>query len=909
MATGGGAALEVLSKLSVSTTNDHDAPAVITLETCASEPIHIPGAIQPHGALLACRDAQLHVARVSANIEAWLGAPPAGLLGRSLLEFVDAASAARLQAAWRAERLRELSPMRLFGRGGDAFDAVLHRPEPGLLVVELERAEAPAGGGYLGFAERLRTSILRLQDASDLSGLCRVAAEEVREITGFDRVMVYRFDADWNGEVVSESKRPDLEPFLGLHYPAADIPAQARRLYTVNWLRFIADVAYQQVPIVPALDPTTRAPLDLSHAALRSVSPVHLEYLRNMGVTASMSVSLVIDGTLAGLIACHHYSGPRLIPYRTRDTAEFLGQALSWQLRVLEVAHQAERARATSVCEAEVVRAAVTNSDLLDGLSTPAMVRLTAAAGVAVVLQDGIRRVGDCPPHRTLSRLVDWLAERGADIFVSDNLNAEVPVVDDERFAGLLAVALSPPLREYLLWFRSPTERTVDWAGDPRKAVRIDDSEVPARLSPRGSFALWRETVRGRAAPWQRWEIEAASSLRKSLLGGVRVRVAQLREVNQRLLDADRAKDDFISTVSHELRTPLNAILGWTHLLQSGGAHEKVQHGLAVIERNARAQAQIVDDLLDVSRMVGGKLSLDVDSVDLVALVTSVLDSFEVAATAKQLRLKRILDPSAASVLGDGSRLRQVVSNLVGNAIKFTPRGGSITFVLRRAESDVEMTVTDTGEGIAEELLPLVFDLFRQGDAGMNRRSRGLGIGLAIARKLTEMHGGRITAESPGVGLGASFRVRIPMAPVLPRELVVAAPVASPAGVLVGMRVLVVEDEADARELVVQLLAGSGAEVTEASDAAMALAQLERRCFDVMVSDVGMPGQDGFQLIREIRSRGGEPRLPAIALTAYSRAYDRTGALQAGFDAHVPKPVDAAELITVIASVVGRLGR
>ena len=894
----------------MSTADPRDASAVpVTLDTCASEPIHIPGAIQPHGALLACRTEQLRVAHVSANIEAWLGAPPDAVLGRSLLELVDAASAARLRSAWHAERLRELSPMRVLGRDGAAFDAVLHRPEPGLLVVELERAEAPEGATYLGFEESLRTSILRLQGAGDIAGLCRVAADEVRRITGFDRVMVYRFDAEWNGEVVSESRRADLEPFLGLHYPAADIPAQARRLYTVNWLRFIADVGYRRVPIVPVQDPATGAPLDLSHAALRSVSPIHIEYLRNMGVTASMSVSLVIDGALAGLIACHHYGGPRLIPYRTRDTAEFLGQALSWQLRVLEVAHEAERSRATTACETDVVRSAVTNPDLLDGLSTPAMVHLTGASGVAVVLQEGIRRVGECPGHRTLIRLVDWLAERGADTFVSDNLGVDVPTVEDDRFAGLLAVALSLPLKEYILWFRAPTERVVDWAGDPRKSVQLGAGAAPARLSPRGSFALWRETVRGRAAPWRRWEIDAASSLRKSLLGGVRVRVAQLREVNQRLLDADRAKDDFISTVSHELRTPLNAILGWSHLLQSGAAREKVQHGLEVIERNARAQAQLVDDLLDVSRMVGGKLSLDVGSVDLVALVTGVIDSFEVAATAKQLRIKRILDPSAASVLGDGARLRQVASNLIGNAIKFTPRGGSITVVLRRAESDVELTVTDTGEGIAEELLPLVFDLFRQGDAGMNRRSRGLGIGLAIARKLTEMHGGRITVESPGAGQGASFRVRIPMAPVLPREVAADRSVAPSAGMLAGVRVLVVEDEADARELVVQLLAGSGAEVTEAADAAMALAQLEQRAFDVMVSDVGMPGRDGFQLIREIRSRGGKPRLPAIALTAYSRAYDRMGALQAGFDAHVPKPVDAAELITVIASAVGRLGR
>jgi len=883
----------------------------VTLDTCASEPIRIPGAIQPHGALLACRGDDLRVVQASADAAAWFGREGDVLLGRSLLELFDAASGERLVEARRAERVRELGSLRLVARGGRAVEVLPHRVAPDLLIVELEEAAAD-DAGRVGFDERLRAIIIRLQASRDIAGLYRELAAQFRGLTGFDRVMVYRFDAEWNGEVVAECKRDDLEPFLGLHYPAADIPAQARQLYTANWLRLIVDVAYRPRPIVPTLDPETGAPLDLSHAVLRSVSPIHIEYLRNMGVTASMSISLVHDGTLIGLIACHHYSGPRWIPHRTRDTAEFLGQAVSWQLRVLETAAAAERSRSAAACEAEVLRAAVNDADLLAGLATPTLLRLTASTGAAVVLQDGVRRIGECPGNAALVALVDALARCEVDVFATDCLAEAIPAASDERFAGLLAVALSNPLKEYILWFRPPTERTVDWAGDPRKSVTVDASGGQPRLSPRGSFALWRETVRGRSSPWQAWEVAAASNLRKSLLGGVRQRAAHLDELNRRLLDADRAKDDFIATVSHELRTPLSAILGWSHLLQQTGTMcDKTRHGLTVVERNAKAQAQLIDDLLDVSRMVSGKLSLDIESVDMVGLVESVLDGFEVAASAKQLRVRRILDPSSTPVLGDPTRLHQVVANLVSNAIKFTPRHGSITVALRRVESDIELIVEDTGEGIGEELLPLVFDLFRQGDAGMNRRSRGLGIGLAIARKLVELHGGRITAASPGVGRGATFCVRVPLSPLraeVPRTTPIPTP---PSGKLDGLRILVVEDEPDARELVSFILQSSGASVEAAGDAAGALAMLSDREYDVLVSDVGMPGQDGLEMIRAVRARGRDAggAIPAVALTAYSRAYDRTTALQAGFDAHVPKPVDAAELVVVVASAAGRRGR
>jgi len=882
----------------------------LSLDTCAREPIHIPGAIQPHGMLLVCGRDGLPIRQVSANAAAWLGYEASALLDTAFFALLVPASAAQLADALGHAVLREVSPLRLTLATGGALDALLHRVDD-RVIIELERpGEAPLSGPR-GFDPRLRGSILRMQHAASMTELFDVAADEVRTVTGFDRVMAYRFDDEWNGEVVAERKRADLAPFLGQHYPAADIPVQARRLYTINWLRLIADVNYAPVPLVPVLDPVTRAPCDLSHAVLRSVSPIHIEYLRNMGVTASMSVSLLVDGQLAGLIACHHYAGPRVIDAAGRDTAEFLGQSLSWQLRVLETALDAQRRQHVQHQEAELVRAMAGAADLLTGLAPAPLLALTDATGAAVVLEDGQRVFGDVPAPGQLTALVRWLRDRPDDVFVTTHLANEFAPAAGGAIAGLLAVTISRELGEYLMWFRPSTERTIDWAGDPNKVVVIENDTGAPRLSPRGSFAVWREVVKGRALPWRPWQVEAASNFRRVLLGGFRKRSVELRQLNARLLETDRIKDAFIATVSHELRTPLNAISGWTEMLQGGNLPvERTAHALEVIARNARAQKQIVDDLLDVSRIASGKIALDITSVDLPGLIDSVLDGSMLAIQAKGLRLKRVLDPSATPVLGDVARLRQVVNNLLTNAIKFTPKDGAITVFLRRLSSDVELMVQDSGKGIAPAFLPHVFEAFRQQDEAMNRRTQGLGLGLAIARKLVELHGGRIEAESEGEGRGAMFRVRLPMAPLRAHagDHAGAEHAFVARGELAGVRVLIVEDEDDARELLVALLGQCGAEISVASSAQAALAVIAARPLDVIVSDIGMPDTDGLELLRAVRALPGPERTtPAIALTAYTRAVDRTKALQAGFQAHVPKPVDAQELVTVISSVVGRL--
>jgi PAS domain S-box-containing protein len=379
--------------------------------------------------------------------------------------------------------------------------------------------------------------------------------------------------------------------------------------------------------------------------------------------------------------------------------------------------------------------------------------------------------------------------------------------------------------------------------------------------------------------------------------------------------DASAAKDEFLAVVSHELRTPLNAILGWVHMLRDNAVPEDRRgHALETIERNARAQNQLIEDLLDVSRIVSGKLRLDVSPVDLQSVVERAIETVRPAASAKSISLQATLDPNAGPVMGDADRLQQVVWNLLSNAVKFSPKDSGVHVVLCRRESNVELMVRDNGQGIDPLFLPHVFERFRQADAGAARGKGGLGLGLAIVRNLVELHGGSIRAESEGRGRGASFTVSLPISPLRSPSFVrppvlhltAAAPHLEYPSELEGIDVLVVDDEADARELLSALLARGGMRTTTAATVEEAITLVQKNRPDIVISDIGMPEEDGYVLIRRLRALaphdGG--RTPAVALTAFARTEERTKALVSGFNMHVPKPVEPAELLAVLASLV-----
>jgi signal transduction histidine kinase/ActR/RegA family two-component response regulator len=435
--------------------------------------------------------------------------------------------------------------------------------------------------------------------------------------------------------------------------------------------------------------------------------------------------------------------------------------------------------------------------------------------------------------------------------------------------------------------------------------------ERPVRTSTLLSLIASSQRARARQYEVRRYlaEREKAGAEREQLLESERTARGEAER-------ASRMKDEFLATLSHELRTPLHAVLGWTQVLRrTPQMSEEVAKGLSTIERNARAQARIIEELLDMSSIISGKVHLKVQQVDLAAIVTATADTVQPAAQAKGVGLQVQLDPHLGPVRGDPDRLQQILWNLMTNAVKFSRRGGQVKTTLAQRNSHLTVTVEDNGEGIDPGFLPHVFDRFRQADASRARSHTGLGLGLSIAKQLVELHGGTIAAHSAGRGAGATFRIELPLGPVpspagdlhqpgLPPEPETAAAAGVQAGGrdgLDGVKILVVDDERDSRLVMQRCLEGYGARVCVAASASEALACIGRSAPDVLVSDIGMPGQDGYELIRDVRALGGNSaRIPAIALTAYARAEDRASAVRAGYHAHVAKPVEPSELVAVI---------
>ncbi|MGR6965244.1 SpoIIE family protein phosphatase [Geodermatophilus sp. URMC 61] len=490
------------------------------LRRCADEPIAVPGAIQPHGALLAVTEPDLAVVVASANAADVLGTTPA-----CLADVLDPADLDRLRAGL-AGHLPEVNPMRVTVAGAEV-DLVVHRAD-GLLLTEWEPLAGAERADAVWHA-RLALVLQRLSASGTLDELTASLARDVRALTGFDRVMVYRFDPEWNGEVVAEDRRADLEPFLGLRYPASDIPAQARALYATNWLRLIPDATYRRVPLEPAANPVTGRPLDLSGAMLRSVSPVHLEYLANMGVVASMSVSLIDRGRLWGLVSCHHYRGPHRPSYADRVAAEFLGRTASLLLHTTVESGEQGRVVAVAQRQAELVAALgrtprTPAQALTEG--TPTVLDLLPAAGAAVRLDGRLHLLGSTPPAERVPGLVAALLAQ--DRPATDALGSVVPEAADvvDTAGGLLAVEVGGGGGDFLAWFRPETPREVTWGGNPYTPKTVETAAGP-RLSPRRSFAAWRETVRGTATPWRAHEVEAAQALAAHLTESALLRAGE----------------------------------------------------------------------------------------------------------------------------------------------------------------------------------------------------------------------------------------------------------------------------------------------------------------------------------------------------------------------------------------------
>jgi two-component system, chemotaxis family, sensor kinase Cph1 len=727
----------------------------LDITNCDREPIHIPGAIQPHGVLLALQEPDLIITQASENASDLFDVKMSTVLGRPLSSVLPDDFSMTVRAATERAHLAEANPVGIVV-SGRACDAVLHRYE-GTLMLEIEPrvAAAPAARTH----HPLRRAVSSLQAAATLPELLAAGAEVVRGLTRFERVMIYSFDEEGHGSVDAEVKSDGLDSYLGLHYPASDIPRQARELYLRNGIRYIPDARYTPVALTPEMRPDTGKPLDLTFALLRSVSPIHLEYLANMGIRASMSISLVVRDQLWGLISCAHHGGPHHVPYEVRSDCEVVGRMMSLLIGAFEDRETAAGRQRRRPMLDLLTGATRTADDTLAGLlARPReLFALLRIHGAAVVGED-IRVTGHVPAHEAIQAVSDWL-ERAADpgVFTTDSLSKVAPefsAVKDVA-SGVVSFALPGVLPRRFVGFRPEMLQTVDWGGDPRKPVEQD---VTATLHPRRSFALWREEVRLRSHPWTAPDREAAEELRRHV---VEVDLERQVEREQR---AVRARDDLVAVVSHDLKNPLNVIQMQSVLLRNvagADADERSSRLRGALDRIQRAVGHmdsLIHDLLDLARIEAGRFVLQRQTEALDEMLSEALIILRPLAEAKGVVLREEAE-AGVRVLVDRERIFQVVSNVVGNAIKFTPTGGRIVLRASTEQGNALLAVTDTGPGLAPEQMSEVFNRYWQ--ASKTGRE-GAGLGLYIAKGIVEAHGGRIWAERADEG-GAAFKFTLPL--------------------------------------------------------------------------------------------------------------------------------------------------
>jgi chemotaxis family two-component system sensor kinase Cph1 len=718
-------------------------PRQVDLLNCSDEPIHIPGTIQAHGALVFLNDAGL-VEGWSANLGAVLGIVPElgrgyDALGlpqdvadiiRECFETMDDGDAPAAVAAV------ELA--------GAQYDCIVHA-HAGRVVVEFESRELDNDEVAL-FAIKAHTSIDRLRRQKSIGGLLETAVRQVRDFTGFDRVMAYRFRTDDSGDVVAEARRDDLVPYLGQRYPAGDIPPQARRLYVLNTLRMIADV---NAPAVPMLGAPAAAPLDMSFATLRSVSPIHIEYLQNMGVGASMSVSIVINGRLWGLLACHHMS-PKRVPYSVRMAADVLAHVLGSMVQSLESQRDVELVEQSATVRADLVEALLMEEDPLEALALHADALKESMTSQALIVAHygrivchGIdKALGDAVLASLPSDATDLVRREAHDDWPAA-IRARLG-----KWAGLLALPYDVPSGGWCVLLRVEQLETVAWGGKPEKTTAR--GPLGDRLTPRGSFDAWHETVRGRAHPWE-----------EGILTHARMLLAELVRVsNTRRAQAESTRSQLLAMLGHDLRDPLHSInMAGIVLEKTEVGQPKARLGQRIRSSSGRMQ-RMISQVLDMSRLERGQdLGMHRKRVDLRAIVEDIVEEARVAYPTIEYELEAT---GPVWVLADADRLGQVISNLLSNARHHGDPDQPIHVHFGIGEHKAAVCVSNTGAPIPPDVEASLFNPFKRGSMNNPRNRTGMGLGLYIAQQVVREHEGTIVYHHDGSRV--VFTVRLPLA-------------------------------------------------------------------------------------------------------------------------------------------------
>jgi len=730
----------------------------VDLTNCDKEPIHIPGKVQSHGFLVAVDAKTFDITYISQNIAEFIDGDAKNWLGKNIkdLEPVLLPNAPTTQ----------LSQLLNLGAGNKNFDSVnpfnvelngeayyiVLTPSGSNIILEFEPTDSDLS---LDVQKAIGRSVSEILTGKNLTAILKNAAKEIKKIIQYDRVMIYRFNEDEHGEVVAEVKNDDLEPFMGLHYPASDIPKQARQLYKLNLTRIIADVNTDASPIITFEE---GQPLDLTHSVLRAVSPIHIQYLKNMGVGSSFSISLMAHGELWGLVACHNYS-PRFINYKAREAAKLVGQILSSALEYRQDEEDTEQLNILNAAAGEISTRLKTDITIAEALTKgkTTVKDITMSAGVAVILDGAITTIGQTPDQEQIKEVAIWLQSNMADSIYYTHRFPEIfgpAKAYSENASGILACALSKDLSELIIWFKPEQITSISWAGNPEKPAEPCEDGI-MQLSPRKSFETWEQIVKNTSSRWTNEEVTTVVKIREEVIYAVNRRANEIKLLNERLQLAYEELDTFSYTISHDLRTPLSSVKSYSEFLlaTNKSLDDQAKSILGKIVGGADKMNMLIKEILNYSRV--GRADIAFDKIAMTAMVSEITKEVISALKSENLQLKIGDTPN---IYGDRTMIMQVFTNLINNAVKYSSKSNpSIVEISGKVDGqETVYSISDNGVGIDVNYFSRVFELFKRMDNVQDYE--GTGVGLAIVKRIIEKHQARIWFESK-LGVGTIFYI------------------------------------------------------------------------------------------------------------------------------------------------------
>jgi len=736
------------------------------LSNCDQEPIHLIRLIQSHACLLVIDLPSRQIVQLSSNISDFLGYSADHFLGTDYrLHFPKDFVRTLTEYAEDADRLHKNNPFTVnISNNNELYNwhVIAHLNSDQQLLLSLE----PIDTDYqsIRFLRSIDEAIQQVQTTTEPESLLQKASEQVKILTGYDRVMVYQFDEQYNGKVVGESVEPQYPAYLGLHYPSTDIPKQARAIYLRNKVRIITAVNEQAAHILPALNPATQQALDLGQVAARGVSPIHIEYLSNMGVGATMSVAIVVNDQLWGLIACHHYSA-KFVDYRIRQLVKFIGVIISGHLALQSANQYRQQILQTNLIRSRLFEQMSANWDITEGLikSNPNILDLNTGSGAILYIDKKLYIKGKTPDKNQILQLIEWLHQKkSTSIFHTNALVKHWAAASQfaDVGAGILAVQISDQAEDYLIWFKPEEAQTVTWGGNPKKAIVKTAEGI--RLSPRKSFEQWKEKVTHTAIDWAGHEIDIALSLRNDIKDFIIQKYQEAKRINLELTEAYEELDSFSYTVSHDLRAPLRIISGYSEILQEDYEDKLDDYGKEVLNTIISSTGKMntfINDILAFARL--GRHQLSINSIDLIQKAKEIwaeLIEFEPG----ERKIELTLPEQIPTIYGDHTMIHQLILNLLSNAVKYTRSNPAASINI---ETSIEgdycvISIGDNGIGFDIKHVDKIFMPFNRlvSDADYE----GTGVGMAIAKRVVDKHKGKIWVESKK-GEGTTFYVELPM--------------------------------------------------------------------------------------------------------------------------------------------------